>query len=114
MNSKQSLSFSRRSFLKTLGTASVAAPFVTSGLMAQSPNGIVRHASFGAAGQAGSDIHELTKFNDLKLVAVAEVDLRRRVTCGIIVAIVEGRAEGIADPRWLAIAMRLDSFKGRT
>jgi predicted dehydrogenase len=79
MNLKQTQSFSRRSFLKTLGAASLAAPFVTSGLLAQSPNSIVRHASFGAAGQAGSDIHELTKFNDLKLVAVAEVDLRRTV-----------------------------------
>src|SRR5690242_15034226 len=77
MNSKQTPPLSRRSFLKTLGAASFAAPFVTSGLMAQSPNSIVRHASFGAAGQAGSDIHELTKFNDLKLIAVAEVDLNR-------------------------------------
>lgn len=75
MNSTHS--FSRRSFLKTLGTASLAAPFVTSGLMAQSPNSTVHHASFGAAGQAGSDIYELTKFNELKLVAVAEVDLNR-------------------------------------
>src|SRR5882724_10693856 len=77
MNSKHTHAFSRRSFLKTLGAASLAAPFVTRGLMAQSPNSIVRHASFGAAGQAGADIHELTKFNELKLVAVAEVDLRR-------------------------------------
>ena len=70
-------SFSRRSFLKTLGTASAAAPFVTTGLIAQSPSSVVRHASFGAAGQAGSDIRELTKFSELKLVAVAEVDLNR-------------------------------------
>src|SRR3954463_6417068 len=75
MNSKHT--FSRRSFLKSLGAASLAAPFVTSGLRAQSPNSIVRHASFGAAGQAGSDIHEFTKFKDLNLVAVAEVDLNR-------------------------------------
>src|SRR6266481_5315139 len=71
--------FTRRSFLKTLGASALSAPFVTSGLMAQSPNSVVRHASFGSAGMAGSDIHELTKFNDLKLVAVAEVDLRRTV-----------------------------------
>src|SRR5881296_3101243 len=63
MNSRQT--FSRRSFLKTLG------------LMAQSPNSVVRHASFGAAGMAWSDITELTKSKELKLVAVAEVDLNR-------------------------------------
>src|SRR5262245_39481868 len=70
-------SFSRRSFLKTLGTASAAAPFVTSGLIARPPSSVVRHASFGVAGQAGSDIRELTKFSELQLVAVAEVDLNR-------------------------------------
>src|SRR6267142_1749611 len=70
---------SRRAFLKTLGATAVAAPFVTRGLMAQSPNSVLRHASFGAAGQAGSDIHELTKFKELQLVAVAEVDLNRTV-----------------------------------
>jgi len=45
--------------------------------MAQSPNSVVRHASFGSAGQALSDINELTKFKELQLVAVAEVDLNR-------------------------------------
>src|SRR5205823_1168248 len=67
----------RRAFLKSLGTASIAAPFVTRGLMAQSPNSILRHASFGAAGMAWSDITELTKLKELRLVAVAEVDLNR-------------------------------------
>lgn len=70
-------SFTRRSFLKTLGASALSAPFVTSGLMAQSPNSVVRHASFGSAGMAWSDITELTKFKELKLVAVAEVDLNR-------------------------------------
>jgi predicted dehydrogenase len=69
--------YSRRSFLKTLGVSAAAAPFVTRGLMAQPPNSIVRHASFGAAGQALADIMDLTKFKDLQLVAVAEVDLSR-------------------------------------
>jgi predicted dehydrogenase len=71
--------FSRRSFLKTLGAASFATPFITTGLMAQSPNEVVRHASFGAAGQAGSDIHELTRFKECQLIAVAEVDEHRTV-----------------------------------
>ena len=74
---KANQSFTRRSFLKTLGTAVVAAPFVTRGLFAQSPSGIVRHASFGASGMAWSDITELTKYKELQLVAVAEVDINR-------------------------------------
>src|SRR5215470_12986165 len=75
MTSKHLLS--RRSFLKTLGASAAAAPFVTSGLLAQSPNSVLRHASFGSAGQALADILDLTKFKDLQLVAVAEVDLGR-------------------------------------
>jgi predicted dehydrogenase len=74
---KQSPIFTRRSFLKTLGTVTITAPFVTRGLMAQSPNSVLRHASFGAAGQAGHDLHEIGKFKEVRLVAVAEVDLKR-------------------------------------
>src|SRR5437762_7227736 len=70
-------SFNRRSFLKTVGAAALAAPFVTRGLMAQSPNSVLRHASFGSAGQAWSDLKEITKFKEVQLVAVAEVDLKR-------------------------------------
>ena len=76
---KSHRSFSRRSFLKSIGTATLAAPFVTRGLMAQSPNSVLRHASFGAAGMAWTDITELTKLKQLQLVAVAEVDLNRTV-----------------------------------
>src|SRR5947207_10265565 len=75
MNSNHA--FSRRSFLKSLAAGAAVAPWVTSGLLAQSPNSVVRHASFGANGMALSDITELTKFKELKLVAVAEVDLNR-------------------------------------
>src|SRR6266699_1879327 len=70
-------SFSRRSFLKALSAAALGAPFITRGLMAQSPNSVVRHASFGANGMAWSDISEFAKFPQFKLVAVAEVDLNR-------------------------------------
>src|SRR3989449_8699304 len=70
-------SLTRRSFLKTIGAAALGAPFITRGLMAQSPNGMVRHASFGAAGMAWSDVTEFSKFPQFKLVAVAEVDLNR-------------------------------------
>ena len=72
-------SFTRRSFLKTLGASALAAPFVTRDLLAQSPNSILRHASFGASGQALSDLNEIAKFKQVRLVAVAEVDLNRTV-----------------------------------
>jgi predicted dehydrogenase len=72
-------SFSRRSFLKTFGTAALAAPFLARGWAAQSPNSVLRHASFGAAGMAGADIGEFAKFKQFQLVAVAEVDLNNAV-----------------------------------
>jgi len=65
---------SRRSFLKHLGLAGLSTPFVTRGLLAQPPGGILRHASFGTAGMAGSDISALTANSFVKLVAVADVD----------------------------------------
>jgi predicted dehydrogenase len=71
--------FSRRSFLKTLGTAAFAAPFIARGWAAQSPNGVLRHASFGASGMAWSDINEFAKFKEFELVAVADVDLNRTI-----------------------------------
>src|SRR5262249_10575502 len=46
-------------------------------LRAQSPNSVLRHASFGAAGMAATDLQELTKLKEVRLVAVAEVDLKR-------------------------------------
>jgi predicted dehydrogenase len=74
---KVQLLHTRRSFLKTLGAAAAGAPFVTRGLMAQSPSGVLRHASFGASNQAWSDLNELAKCKPVQLVAVAEVDLNR-------------------------------------
>ena len=70
-------SFSRRSFLKTLGTAALVTPFVTRDLIARPPSEVLRHASFGAGGMAWSDLTEIAKFKRVQLVAVAEVDLRR-------------------------------------
>ncbi len=77
MNSNRSLS--RRSFLKHLGLAAAASPFITSGWAARSPNSVVRHASFGASGMAWSDLTEFAKFKSFELAAVAEVDLARTV-----------------------------------
>ena len=72
-----SRSFGRRSFLKALGTAALAAPFVTRDLIARPPSNVLHHASFGAGGMAWSDLTELAKFKQLELVAVADVDLNR-------------------------------------
>ena len=69
--------FSRRSFLKTISATALTAPFVTRDLLAAPPGGVLRHASFGAAGMAAADIHQLTKCKQVELVAVADVDLSR-------------------------------------
>ena len=72
-------SLNRRSFLKTIGTVALAAPFVTRDLMARPPGSVLRHASFGAGGMAWSDLTEIAQCKNVDLVAVAEVDLRRTV-----------------------------------
>ncbi len=74
---KSSRSFSRRSFLKNLSTTALVAPFVTSRLMARPPSSVLRHASFGTAGMALEDINALTRYKQVELVAVADVDLHR-------------------------------------
>ncbi len=66
--------FTRRSFLKQLGAAGFAAPFITRGLLAAPPSEMLRHASFGSSGMAGSDIGALTAAKFVQLVAVADVD----------------------------------------
>jgi predicted dehydrogenase len=72
---------SRRRFLRSTTAASVAAglaPAFIRNLRAASPNGVQRHAAVGAAGVATSDIDRLTAAgNNVKLVAVADVDLNR-------------------------------------
>src|SRR5258706_12996040 len=67
----------RRSFLKQLGLAGLAAPFVTRGLMAVPPSSVLRHASFGTAGMAGAGLSALTAHKFVKIVAPAHVDSRR-------------------------------------
>jgi hypothetical protein len=68
---------SRRSFLKTLGAAAAVAPFVTSGLLARSPNSVLRHASFGAGGMALGDLTVIGNWKGVELVAICDVDLNR-------------------------------------
>lgn len=70
-------SFSRRSFLKNIGLAAAAAPFVATGWAARWPNSVLNHASFGAGGMAWADLNEFARHKKFELVAVAEVDLAR-------------------------------------
>lgn len=69
----------RRSALRLLATAAgagIAAPGVFRAHGAVPPSETVYHASFGASGMAGADIGSLAASKYLKLVAVADVDLR--------------------------------------
>ena len=71
--------FTRRSFLKTIGVAAVAAPFITRSLLAQSPNSVLRHASFGVGGMGWSDLTQLALQPRFKLVALCDVDSKQAV-----------------------------------
>jgi predicted dehydrogenase len=67
----------RRAALRGLAAAGFAAPFVFRAHATAAPSETLYHASFGANGMALSDIGSLTASPHLKLVAVADVDLRR-------------------------------------
>jgi len=67
----------RRSALKRMAATGIAAPFAYRAYAHVAPSETLNHASFGANGQALSDIHALTGSKNLKLVAVADVDLSR-------------------------------------
>lgn len=67
----------RRQFLRTLGAASIAFPYVGCRHVSAPPSGVLRHASFGAAGMAWADIQAICSNPFVKLVAVADVDLNR-------------------------------------
>jgi hypothetical protein len=71
--------FTRRTFLKTLAAGALTAPFIARGWAARSPNSLLNHASFGAAGMAWSDLNEFARHPKFELVAVAEVDLSHTV-----------------------------------
>ena len=72
---KQNHSYSRRSFLKTIGAAAIATPFITRNLFAAPPSMRLRHASFGAAGMAWSDLTQIANCPNVEIVAVCDVDL---------------------------------------
>src|SRR5262249_4476175 len=67
----------RRTALKTLAAAGLAAPLAFRQFANAAPSESLLHASFGANGMALSDIRALTASKNLKLVAVADVDLAR-------------------------------------
>lgn len=69
--------FTRRSFLKTIGTAALAAPFITRGLFAQTSQSVLRHASFGVGGMGWSDLTQLSGHPRFKLVAYCDVDTKQ-------------------------------------
>jgi hypothetical protein len=68
---------SRRVFLRRLAATGLSAPFVARGWMAVSPNGKLRHASFGATGMAWADVNEIARHASVTVVAAADVDLTR-------------------------------------
>jgi predicted dehydrogenase len=64
----------RRSFLKELAAGIVVAPWVTTGLLGQSPNAKIRHASFGCSGMAMSDVSSIAGHKSVEVVAACDVD----------------------------------------
>jgi predicted dehydrogenase len=74
--SQRSSKITRRKALQ-VAAASLAVPFVFRRHASAAPSDTVYHASFGANGQALSDIGALKGSKNLKLVAVADVDLDR-------------------------------------
>ncbi len=67
----------RRTFLQQLAAGLATAPFVTRGLRAQSPNEVINHASFGAAGMAMADLDSISSHKAVRIVAACDVDESR-------------------------------------
>jgi predicted dehydrogenase len=67
---------SRRHFIRQSAATLFAAPWVTTGMMAASPNGKLRHAAFGASGMSWADMTSLSNHPNWELVAVCDVDTR--------------------------------------
>ena len=69
----------RRKFLKTAGTTALAAPYIgwKTTVNGQSPNESLRWANFGANGRAWGNIASMAGVPNSKLVAVAEIDVKR-------------------------------------
>jgi predicted dehydrogenase len=68
------MKMNRRSFLRQFSAGLIAAPWVTTGLRAQSPNSKVRHATFGCSGMALSDVNAIAGHKSVEVVAACDVD----------------------------------------
>jgi predicted dehydrogenase len=66
----------RRTALQRLAASGITVPMVMRAHAQAAPSETLYHASFGTAGMAGSDIGSITASKYVKLVAVADVDLR--------------------------------------
>lgn len=66
----------RRRFLTAAAAAATAPAFIRN-LRAASPNGKLRHASFGAEGMARADLDNISESPHVEVVAVADVDTRK-------------------------------------
>ena len=69
----------RRSFLRDLALGATVAPWVARGLLAQSPNSVIHHASFGCSGMAMSDVTSISRHASVKIVAGCDVDEKRTI-----------------------------------
>ncbi|HEX2746414.1 MAG TPA: Gfo/Idh/MocA family oxidoreductase [Verrucomicrobiales bacterium] len=67
---------SRRRFLASAG-AVLAAPAFIPNLRAASPNGKLRHVSFGASGMANADLHSIAGSPHVEVYAVIDVDKKK-------------------------------------
>ena len=65
---------SRRSFFKTIGTASIAFPFISHQLISAPPSSRVRFAAFGTANMARVDIYEIISHPNVDFIAAADVE----------------------------------------
>ena len=66
----------RRAALKRAAATSIAFPYVMRAHATAAPSETLYHASFGSTGMARADIGSITASPHVKLVAVADVDLR--------------------------------------
>ncbi len=67
---------SRRHFIRQSAATLFAAPWVTTGLRAASPNGKLRHAAFGGSGMSMADMSAMSGHKMWELTAVCDVDTR--------------------------------------
>src|SRR3954468_12229314 len=66
----------RRAFLKAAAVG-LTAPYFIRNLRSAPPSEAVRHASFGASGMAGADLHAIAEHKSVQLICVADVDSLR-------------------------------------